>query len=101
INIPARPREEPTFTGRPRCKLSHVLRLNLANSSVIAGIILCSIGIECPAQTAAPRPNSSNTEWRQVSSFKFDWDSRGTARIIVERPSRWDGPGDFMRIRVR
>ena len=42
----------------------------------------------------------AQSNWREVSSFKFDWDNHANIRITLSLPSPWDDPGDFTRIRI-
>jgi hypothetical protein len=67
---------------------------------VLVAFVLSLPTIECFAQTAAPRTNPPETQWRRVSFFKFDWNNRGMATVVIEIPSKRNDPGDFTRIRI-
>jgi hypothetical protein len=57
--------------------------------------------MECFAQTTARRVGAPTSEWKQVSTFKFDWDNQGLASVFIEIPTKWNDPGDFTRIRIQ
>ncbi len=64
------------------------MRLAMRNAFVIAVIF---------ATLAA----AAETKWRQVSSFKIDWDKYPDVEIRLSIPVGWGDPGDFTRITVR
>jgi hypothetical protein len=83
-----------------RFRLSPIFRRVLLTFSALAAVLLISLGSDSFGQAAATKSKASNHEWKQVSSFKFDWDGRGMASISLEIPSQWKDPGDFTRIRI-
>jgi hypothetical protein len=44
---------------------------------------------------------SAQTNARQVTKFKFDWDAYKDVQVVLEIPASWSEPGDFTRIRIR
>jgi hypothetical protein len=43
----------------------------------------------------------AQTKWQNVSAFQFDWDGHRDVNVLLEKPSEWNDPGDFTRIRIR
>jgi hypothetical protein len=43
----------------------------------------------------------SETKWKRVSSFLFDWNGHPKVQVIMEIPASWSDPGDFTRIRIQ
>lgn len=42
----------------------------------------------------------SQTSWKRVSSFTFDWDGHKDVQLVLEIPATWSDPGNFTRIRI-
>ena len=42
----------------------------------------------------------AQTKWRQIETFKFDWDGHKDVQIILEHPVMRSAPGDFTRVRI-
>ncbi len=59
-----------------------------------------------PRQGEASAAASAQITWKQVSSFRFDWDRYKDVQVTLEMPSSWndalgDPPiGDFQRVRI-
>jgi len=49
----------------------------------------------------AAAPMCSQSQWRRVSSFQFEWDGHPNVQVALEIPKTWTDPGDFTRIRIR
>jgi hypothetical protein len=42
----------------------------------------------------------AQANWRNVSTFQFDWDEHRNVKVRLDIPSTWSEPGDFTRIRI-
>jgi len=69
--------------------------------SLATAAILCSTTSQCFAQAATPEAKRASVDWKRVSSFKFDWDHRAEATVILEVLLPRNDQGDFTRIRIR
>jgi hypothetical protein len=44
---------------------------------------------------------SQSTIWKQVESFRFNWDGHQGVLVVLEIPADRTDPGDFTRVRIR
>lgn len=57
-----------------------------------AAVLLVMLAVVIPAV--------AQSDWKQVSEVRFDWDGSRGVRITFEIPRTWNDPGEFTRIHI-